>query len=61
MATIDAFLVSLCRRMGWEPTTWRLNVLRQMAQNEGNIDKVDQMFIMNLVIAKENLGEIKQF
>jgi len=35
MATLDDFFTALCRRMGWEPTPWRLNVLKTMAQMEG--------------------------
>ena len=44
MANLDDFLVALCQRMGWEPTTWRLNVLREMARQEGNVDHLAEMW-----------------
>ena len=35
MSTLDDFFAALSRRMGWEPTPWRLNVFKTMAQMEG--------------------------
>jgi hypothetical protein len=44
VANLDDFFTALCRRMGWEPTAWRLNVLKTMAQMEGypNIIQLEQ-------------------
>jgi hypothetical protein len=44
MASLDDFLIALCQRMGWEPTTWRLNVLKEMARQEGNVDHLAEMW-----------------
>jgi len=35
MPSLDDFFAALCRRMGWEPTNWRINVLKTMARMEG--------------------------
>ena len=31
----DEFFAEVCRRLGWEPTSWRIGVFSEWARREG--------------------------